>query len=101
MELKKDLFVLKELGYFSWDISNSGNEKYGKHNINDLEWKELLKRLDIEAKPKELTNVTDLNSNLSTKEGFRLSDNFLNKRKNQVVIFWQYSTAKESTIDGI
>ena len=82
--------VLKELGYFSWDISNPGKEKYGKHNINKLEWKDLLKRLDIEAKPKELTNITDLNSNLSTKEDFRLSDKFLNKRKNQVIIFWLY-----------
>ena len=92
MELKKYLFVLKELGYFSWNISNPGKEKYGKHNINDLEWKELLKRLDIEAKPKELTNITDLNSNLSTKEDFRLSDKFLNKRKNQVIIFGSIRT---------
>ena len=90
MELKKDLFVLKELGYFSWDVSNPSNGKSEKHNISDLGWKELLKRLDIEAKPKELTNISELNSNLSTKEDFRLSDKFLNKRKNQVIIFWQY-----------
>ena len=90
MELKKDLFVLKELGYFSWDISNPRNGKSEKQIVKDLEWKDFLKRLDIEAKPKDLTNINELNSNLSTKEDFRLSDKFLNKRKNQVITFWQY-----------
>ena len=81
---------LMELGWFSWDLANKGDKKKNKDLANSLTWEQILTRVDVNKTPMKITDLDELNQTLSTKEDFRLSDKLLNRRKNQMIVFWEY-----------
>ena len=90
MDQNHTIVPLLEFGWFSWDLSNKGDKKKNKDLANTLEWDHMLTRVDVTKTPMKLTDLDKLNETLANKEDFRLSDKLLNRRKNQMVVLWEY-----------
>ena len=90
MDRNITIVPILELGWFAWDISNKGDKKKNKDLANTLEWEQMLTRVDISKTPMKLMDLNELNDTLAKKEDFRLSDKLLNRRKNQMVVLWEY-----------
>ena len=90
MDPSKNIVPLMELGWFSWNLSNKGDKRKNRDLANSLDWNQMLTRVDLSKTPMAITDLEELNETLSAKEDFRLSDKLLNRRKNQMVVFWEY-----------
>ena len=90
MERLKKVVVVNDVGYFGWDVTNSGDKKKKEHPETSIEWLNMLERLDIDGKPAFLTDIVKLNEELENKNEVKLSDKLLSRRKNQTIVFWEY-----------
>ena len=90
MEKLKNISVLRDSGYFGWDVSNTGAKKNKEEPADAIEWDNVIKRLDMDGTPPHLTDIEKLNDELPNKEEIKLSDKLLSRRKNQVIVFWEY-----------
>lgn len=90
MDPNKNIVPIMELGWFSWDLSNRGDKKKNRDLAASLDWDQLLSRVDVNKTPNTIMDIEELNERLSTKEDFRLSDKLLNRRKNQMLVLWEY-----------
>ena len=89
MEQFQNIKVLKDFGYFGWDISNVKKKRQEASNA-PLQWEDISQRLKVDEQPSFLTDFDKLNEELANKEGIKLSDKLINRRKNQTIIFWEY-----------
>ena len=90
MDSNISISTILELGWFAWDLSNKGDKRKNKDLANTLEWDHMLTRLDVDKTPMSLIDLNELNEKLADKEDFRLSDKLLNRRKNQMIVLWEY-----------
>ena len=90
MDRNLSISSILELGWFAWDLSNKGDKRKNKDLANTLEWDHMLTRLDVDKTPMSLIDLNELNEKLADKEDFRLSDKLLNRRKNQMIVLWEY-----------
>ena len=90
MDSNNNIVPIMELGWFSWDLSNRGDKKKNRDLAGSLDWEQMITRVDVNKTPSPIMDIDELNERLSTKEDFRLSDKILNRRKNQMVVLWEY-----------
>ena len=89
MEQLQNIEVLNDYGYFGWEFYPVKKKKH-EASSTPLKWEDINKRLKVDLKPAFLTDLDTLNEELLNKEGVKLSDKLINRRKNQIIVFWEY-----------
>ena len=89
MEQLQNIEISGDYGYFGWEFYPVKKKKHEEPSA-PLQWSDIAKRLKVEEKPRFLTDLDTLNEELESKEGVKLSDKQINRRKNQIIVFWEY-----------
>ena len=89
MEQLQGIEISNDYGYFGWEFYPVKKKKH-EDSSAPLQWSDIIKRLKVDAKPTFLTDLDKLNDELKDKEGIKLSDKLINRRKNQIIVFWEY-----------